>query len=151
AALGPVASGAVAGGTLRAPWRWERLLVEAAVIGGRDRWERRLAGLQAQLELDDSEAGRGNRARMLEDLGHLRTFALPLLDDLSALPREARWGEWIDRLSALATRALREPARVLEALSALVPMSEVGPVTLREVQLVLYPRLAELIVRPEAR
>ncbi|MEZ5285071.1 MAG: hypothetical protein R2712_09735 [Vicinamibacterales bacterium] len=32
-------------GTLRAPWRWEDLLVEAAVIGGIDRWERRLAGL----------------------------------------------------------------------------------------------------------
>jgi len=28
-------------GQLRAPRRWERLLVEAAVIGGRDRWRRR--------------------------------------------------------------------------------------------------------------
>ena len=27
-------------GTLRAPWRWERLLVDAAVIGGVDRWRR---------------------------------------------------------------------------------------------------------------
>src|SRR5207244_13110060 len=25
-------------GALRAPWRWEHLLVEAAVIGGRHRW-----------------------------------------------------------------------------------------------------------------
>ena len=31
-------------GTLKAPWRWEKLLVESAVIGGRDRWQRRLAG-----------------------------------------------------------------------------------------------------------
>src|SRR5207249_68165 len=35
----------VVAGTLRAPWNWERLLVEAAVIGGTDRWRRRLDGL----------------------------------------------------------------------------------------------------------
>src|SRR5690606_6774461 len=29
-------------GTLRAPWRWERLIVDAAVIGGADRWRRRV-------------------------------------------------------------------------------------------------------------
>ncbi len=148
---GAVDAGAVAGGTLRAPWRWERLLVEAAVIGGRDRWERRLGGLQKRLELDDAESGREGRKRALEDLGHLRKFALPLLDDLTALPHEAHWGEWIDRLTALATRALREPVRVLSVLSELVPMSEVGPVGLREVQLVLQPRLAELIVKPAQR
>ncbi|HSO73543.1 MAG TPA: hypothetical protein VLU47_01805, partial [Blastocatellia bacterium] len=32
---------AIVDGTLRAPWRWERLLVESAVIGSRERWERR--------------------------------------------------------------------------------------------------------------
>ncbi len=141
----------VAGGTLRAPWRWERLLVEAAVIGGRERWERRLAGLEARLALDDAESGRERRARMLADLGHLRTFALPLLDELDALPARATWGEWIDRASALATRTLRAPDRVLAVLSSLVPMSDVGPVTLRDVQLVLAPRLGELIERPEVR
>ncbi len=146
-----VASGtsdAVAAGTLRAPWRWERLLVEAAVIGGRDRWARRLAGLEARLALEDrgGEAGRENRARQLADLAHLRGFALPLLDELAALPARATWGEWIDRLSALATRTLRAPDRVLAVLSALVPMSDVGPVSLRDVQLVLAPRLAEVIV-----
>ena len=31
-------------GQLRAPRRWERLLVEAAVIGGRSRWRRRIGG-----------------------------------------------------------------------------------------------------------
>src|SRR5262249_10912882 len=29
-------------GALRAPWKWEKLLVDSAVIGGRDRWSRRL-------------------------------------------------------------------------------------------------------------
>ena len=33
-------------GTLRAPWRWERLLHDAAVLGGRERWKRRLDGLE---------------------------------------------------------------------------------------------------------
>src|SRR5205823_13806236 len=27
-------------GSPRAPWRWERLLVEASVIGGKERWKR---------------------------------------------------------------------------------------------------------------
>src|SRR5581483_2511177 len=38
-------------GTLRAPRRWERLLVESAVIGGLDRWETRLAALDNKLSL----------------------------------------------------------------------------------------------------
>ena len=36
-------------GVLRAPWRWERLLVDASVIGSRARWERRLRGLGEEL------------------------------------------------------------------------------------------------------
>src|SRR5207253_10583302 len=39
----------VVAGALRAPWRWEQLLIDAAVIGGRQRWKRRLDGLEAQL------------------------------------------------------------------------------------------------------
>ena len=35
-------------GALRAPWKWEELLVDAAVIGGKERWARRLDGLQNQ-------------------------------------------------------------------------------------------------------
>ena len=140
--------GAAPGGTLRAPWRWERLLVEAAVIGGRDRWQRRLDGLEASLRLGDHD---DNRARRLADLEHLRRFALPLLDELAALPERATWGDWLTRLSALATRALRRPDRVLAVLAALVPMTEVGPVELREVELVLHARLTELAVRPTGR
>ena len=34
-----------------APSAWEKLLVDAAVIGGRDRWARRLRGLERELEL----------------------------------------------------------------------------------------------------
>jgi len=38
-------------GTLRAPSQWEKLLVDSAVIGGKDRWERRLRGLEKELKL----------------------------------------------------------------------------------------------------
>jgi RecB family exonuclease len=142
-------------GTLRAPRRWEQLLVDAAVIGGRDRWSRRLDGLAAELALDlealedpdDPAAARIQRD--LAALDALRDYALPLLEDLAALPPRAVWGEWLDRLSALATRALRRPARVLSVLAELAPMASVGPVGLDEVQLVIAERLLELRTRPQ--
>ncbi|MFM8532801.1 MAG: hypothetical protein ACKOEC_04335, partial [Acidimicrobiia bacterium] len=43
-------------GTLRAPWRWEDLLVEAAVIGQLDRWQRRLKGLEHEYDRRVREA-----------------------------------------------------------------------------------------------
>src|SRR6202007_259674 len=89
--------------------------------------------------------------RDLADLAALRDFALPLLDALAALPDEATWGEWIDPLTALASRVLREPARVLSLLAELAPMSPVGPVSLAEVRFVLGGRLTELSAPPAAR
>ncbi len=146
---------AVTDGRLRAPRRWEELLVEAAVIGGRDRWERRLDGLRHELEQDLAEQEDPEDAvalrirRELSDLEALRGFALPLLSDLEALPREAAWGEWIDRLGALAARALRDPQRVHAVLAELAPMAGVGPIGLAEVRLVLARRLLELSLPPE--
>ena len=143
----------VVAGSLRAPWRWEQLLLDAAVIGGRERWERRLNGLAAQLRLQlaeaaEDEARAASRQRQLDDLGALRAFALPLLDALAALPAAAFWGEWLEQLTALATQALREPSRVLALLSELAPMAPVGPVSLSEVRLVLGRRLGELPTPP---
>jgi ATP-dependent helicase/nuclease subunit B len=60
-------------------------------------------------------------------------------------------GGWLDRLSALATRALRRPERVLAVLAELAPMAPVGPVGLREVRLVLARRLANLVLAPGSR
>ena len=48
----------VVAGTLRAPWRWEELLVEAYVIEGLDWWQRRLPGLAAEYERRIARAGR---------------------------------------------------------------------------------------------
>lgn len=139
----------VRAGTLRAPRRWEELIVDAAVIGGRDRWARRLEGAMAATrramdELSDSD---DPEMRVLErrwnDLRALRAFALPLIDELAALPKRASWAAWLDALSSLATRALRDPRRVLAVLASLTPMADVGPVDLAEVRIVLAPRLRE--------
>ena len=140
----------VAAGRLRAPRAWERLLVDAAVIGGRARWERRLEGLANELaeqlaDLEDPDEPMAQLARRdLDDLAALRAFAPPLLDALDALPARAPWGAWLDELGALASRALRRPERVLSVLSELAPMASVGPVDLDEVLLVLSRRLLEL-------
>ena len=52
----------VVDGTLRAPWKWERLIVESAVIGGDpERWHRRLAGLRRAV------SGSSQRRALRED------------------------------------------------------------------------------------
>jgi CRISPR/Cas system-associated exonuclease Cas4 (RecB family) len=159
---------AAAFGTLRAPRHWERLLVDAAVIGGKERWQKRLDGLHAKLT-DDLEAyvkkaedGLADGVRRdLAALEALRTFALPIIGELAALPggpsasKEvkdgATWGDWIDCLSKLAMRAIRHPERVLSVLGELRPMARVGPVDVTEVRLVLENRLSQLVVRPSGR
>jgi CRISPR/Cas system-associated exonuclease Cas4 (RecB family) len=147
----------VVDGTLRAPRLWERLLVDAAVIGGIDRWRRRLAGLRAEMEralgdVDDPDGADAIGLRRERDaLDALRVYAIPLLEDLATLPTEAAWGEWLERLSALATRALRRPDAVLSTLAELTPMATVGPVDLTEVRLVLERRLTEVVMSPRGR
>lgn len=142
----------------RAPRHWEQLLASAAVIGTKDRWARRLDGLLAKLG-EDEEAYRRKAedaladasARDRETLRSLRAFALPLVDELAALPDEAPWGTWLDALSKLATRALGAPDRVLAVLGELEPMAKVGPVELREVRLVLEARLCQITTPPASR
>lgn len=139
------------------PAFWERLLVDAAVVGGRDRWVRRLAGLLRELELQldelgaEEEAARAAAERRIGQLRLLQAFALPLIEALDELRQEAAWGEWIERLSRLAERSLRAPESVLAVLAELSPMAEVGPVGLDEVYTVLAERLRFLRNGPPAR
>lgn len=148
---------AVIEGNLRAPWRWEHLLVDSAVIGGEDRWVRRLDGLANELKLqlveaeEEETAYTESFARQLRDLKHLRAFALPAIELLAALPNRANWGEWLSQLRELAVRTVREPSGVLATLAELEPMAPIGPVDLYEVQMVLEPRLRELSVAPQRR
>lgn len=130
------------------PWRWEHLLVESAVIGGRERWQRRLAGFEAELRrrravVADDEAAAAGIERMIGDVEVLAATALPLIDRLAGLPAAAPWGRWLEELRALAGAALRDPTTVLAVLDELTPMSPVGPVDLDEVRLVLGPRLRD--------
>ncbi len=147
---------ASAEGTLRAPWRWERLIVDAAVIGGVDRWRRRLHGLREEIairraELEEDDARAEALARTAEELDHLTAFAIPTIEQLAALPRAATWAEWLLHVRDLAVAALRQPAGVLSVLAELDPLGPVGPVELSAVQQVLMPRLRELLVPAESR
>ncbi len=142
---------------LAVPIGWEKLLVDAAVIGGHDRWARRLRGLRAELQaqlrdLDkEDQSHRPHIERRIDQLTRLEHFALPLIDMLGSLPRQAHWGEWLDRLSELAQMALRHPESVLAVLSELEPMGEVGPATLEEVYDVLSEKMGSLRNDPPRR
>jgi ATP-dependent helicase/nuclease subunit B len=146
----------VVDGTLRAPWKWEQLLVESAVVGGRERWSRRLAGLEAEYrtkleEMRETEPDSPRVAAIERDLGnleHLRRFAIPVIDRLAAWPPRATWGEWIAAFETLAPMVLRRPERVLAVLAGLRPLDVIGPVALDEVRDVLAADLTTLAERP---
>ncbi|MBI3667039.1 MAG: PD-(D/E)XK nuclease family protein [Acidobacteria bacterium] len=147
----------VISGTLRAPFDWEKLLVDAAVIGGQDRWLRRLKGLEVEFRLQleqldqEGDPGRERLEKQTERLQNLQQFALPIIDFLGSLPASARWKEWLERLAGLAGMVLREPDSVLTVLNELQPMDEVGPVTVDEVRGVLTERLSSLRREPPQR
>ena len=136
------------------PAGWEKLMVDAAVVGGRARWVRRLDGLNAELHFQIARAEPEaivHLERRLNQLRHLRHFALPLVDLLDRLPGLRDWAEWISQLSELAETALRQPESVLGMLAELAPMGQVGPVGLDEVYTVLEDRLRFLRRDPPHR
>jgi hypothetical protein len=149
----------VASGTLRAPWQWEHLLIDSKLIHYRERWHRRLSGLDAELSRklqallrEEPESPRiAGIERERANLDGLREFALPLIDELAAWPDRDLWAGWLARLHALVPRVLRRPTRVLRVLSELTPLADVGPVSLREVSDVLAERLRLLAVEPPNR
>jgi len=142
---------------LSTPAGWERLLVDAAVVGGADRWRRRLRGLENELNLqlrtvsEENLTAQTSLERRLEQLQRLETFALPLVELLAALPKQALWGDWISKLTEIAETALRNPEPVLSLINELRAMSDVGPVDLDEVYSVLSERLRFLRRQPPAR
>jgi ATP-dependent helicase/nuclease subunit B len=147
-------------GRLRAPWKWERLIVEASVVGGDpERWRRRLRGLREGYEArikeerrrEDPESPKlAGLERDRQNLAHLSAFALPIVETLASWPSQATWGEWIERFGDLAPRVLRRPARVSRVLGELRAMSAIGPVTLEEARDVLAERLRTFDEQPPA-
>jgi RecB family exonuclease len=121
-------------GEVRAPAGWERLIVDASVIGGPERWARRLNGLEQELQAryesqpDDDEGARTRLRRELGRLDELKDFALPLIERLAQLPEKATWTEWLTVLPELAGITLRKPDDVLELLDELQIMAGSGSV-----------------------
>jgi len=149
----------VVAGTLRAPWRWEELLVEACVIEGLERWQRRLPGLRheydrrwRELAAEDRDSPRLRAIeRDREQLGHLEAFALPIVAAIDTWRAPRTWAAWLQEFTALVPRVLRQPARVARVLAEMAPLGAVGPVRLREVRDVLTPRLLTLTHEPPRR
>ena len=135
------------------PALWERLIVDAAVVGGLDRWETRLKGLREEFQrgyaAEHDEGARASLERRIELVENLTRLALPVVARLAALPERALWGEWIGALAGLAQFTLKDPAHIVELLDELEPMSDIGPVSLAEVLLVLGPRLDSLAAEPK--
>jgi RecB family exonuclease len=142
---------------VRAPRYWERMLVDAAVIGGYDRWFRRLQGLAKEFQKRIEELGSEDepaRLRLEQDISRLQNlqeFALPIVKFLDELPPTAIWNEWLDHLERLAQIAIRHPETVLSALAELRPMGSIGPVTLDEIREALADRLTFLRTEPAER
>ena len=151
---------AVVEGSLRAPWKWERLIVDSSVVGGNpERWRRRLRGLRHGFETQRAEERLregpesprlASLERNLTNLAHLSEFAIPVIETLASWPSQAAWGEWIARFDALAPHVLRRPGRVARVLGELRAMSAIGPVTLEEARDVLSERLRSFDEQPAA-
>jgi CRISPR/Cas system-associated exonuclease Cas4 (RecB family) len=150
----------VVDGGLRAPWKWERLIVEASVVGGDpERWRRRLRGLregydaqikEERLREDPESPKLASLERNRNNLAHLAHFAIPIVETLASWPMQATWGEWLERFGELAPRVLRRPARVMRVLGELRAMSAIGPVALEEARDVLAERLRTFDEQPPA-
>lgn len=154
--VAPAGEGTASG--RRSPWRWEAILNDAHVIGGADRWARRLRGHREQLQLradaarkdDPSSPRHESLQRQVAWADELITFAGDVIGDLAAWPALDDWGGWLARLRTLVPRVLARPQRVLATLAELQPLAGVSHVSLAEVHDVLRDRLTALPVPPPA-
>ena len=118
-------------GTLRAPWRWEDLIVEAAVIGRLDRWQRRLKGLEHEYDRRVREASSED-----PDASRVRGADRAIASNCARCDRSPSrssprwptgrasqsWGDWLSALERLAPRVIAKPERVLRVLRELAPL-----------------------------
>ena len=134
------------------PGRWERLLREAAVGQGRERWLARLARYQQDLaeQGEGAERDESRPAKVHADhdsLQALQAFVVPLLEQLQGLAMPRTWGDYLARLEQLASHTLAAPDAVVEVLRELAPLAELGPVRVGDVHRVLATRLGSVVLR----
>ncbi len=128
------------------PRRWERMVRDASVVGGLDRWERRLGELEERLARDgegDEGPGSAGIRRQHEEIRQLSRTVMPILRELAALPERADGPEWRQCLGSLARSALRHPEGVLECIEE----AAAGEATLGEIRQSLAPRLGDVVFR----
>ena len=94
------------------PLFWEQIVHDAAVIGGRARWESRLGSLEAAVasklgataDSDEEERLRRN----FRTVGALKSRVLALIDRLDRAPHGEDWGAWLNWLEDLSKYGIRE-------------------------------------------
>ena len=110
-------SDAILAGTLRAPWKWEELIVESAVVGGRgrrdgkERWRRRLDGLSNDYsyrrdELRREEPDSPRLARLARDLREPRSSSR-----VCAAAHRRRWRDGLMRRHGVSGSICSRPWR----------------------------------------
>jgi len=140
--------------TLFAPALWEHMIVDAAVIGGKERWRDRLNGLlesfTAKRAALDEESERDTLDKHIDALNGLIEFVLPLVEILEKFPVRAKWGEWLDHLHVLANESLENSDQVNEVLNDLEPLRSIDDITLDDVLILLGDRLRSLRQLPSS-
>ena len=130
------------------------MLIEAAVIEGKDRWDRRLKVLENEVKLqirqhkNDPLGKRSSLCQKLFFLSNLKSFSLPLIELLDQFPIRTSWNHWLLTLEELAVKSLKHPESVLSVLAELKPLGKVKSVGLEEVRRVLGERLTLLREQP---
>ena len=114
--------------------------MDAAVIGGKDRWERRLNGLEAEF-VSTREAARIS-------LQNLKQFALPLIGMLDALPAAAIWSVWLEHLADWRAWRCATRIRCWRSWRSWRRWATSDPLALEEVAEVLSERLRFLRAEP---
>jgi CRISPR/Cas system-associated exonuclease Cas4 (RecB family) len=130
------------------PLFWEQIVHDAAVIGGRARWESRLGSLETAIvsKLGNAEdADEQERLqRNLLTVGALKNRVLALIERLDKAPHGQDWGAWLDWLDDLAKYGVRDTTDIETLLQQLEPLTGIQSVNLDAVVLMLSDHLRTL-------